>query len=109
MSVKLLLFFSAVCFTIVGVILFLANRRGWDFLNSTCKAVPAPKVKDKSRRSKEIKEAALKEIAKAKARLAPGSEKSSEFLQALGESDPELLVSGVKKWLSEEGDGKLKK
>lgn len=109
MSVKLLLFFSAVCFAIVGVIYFLVYRRGWDFLNSTGKAGTVPEVKDKSRRSKEIKEAALKEIARAKARLAPGSEKSSEFLQALGESDPEFLASSVKKWLSEEGDDKLKK
>ena len=109
MSVKPLLFFSAVCFTIVGVILFMAHLRGWNFMNSTRKAGPVPEVKDKNRRSDEIKEAALKEIAKAKAKLAPGSEKSSEFLQALGESDPKLLVSGVKKWLSQEGDGKLKK
>ena len=109
MSVKLLLFFSVVCFIIAGAILFLAYRRGWDFLNSTGKAGPVPEVKDKNRRSKKIKDGALKEIARAKAKLAPGSEKSSEFLQALGESDPKLLASGVKKWLSEEGDGKLEK
>lgn len=109
MSVKLLLFFSAVCFIIAGAILFLAYRRGWNFLNSTGKAGPVTEVKDKSRRSEEIKDGALKEIARAKARLEPGVEKSSEFLQALGESDPEFLASSVKKWLSEEGDDKLKK
>lgn len=109
MSLALLLFFSAVCFIVAGAILFLAKQRGWDFLNQADEAEPVPEVNEKSRRSKEIKEVALKEIAKAKARLAPGSEKSSRFLQALGESDPKLLVSGVKKWLTEEGDGKLKK
>ncbi|VAX24095.1 hypothetical protein MNBD_NITROSPINAE04-1639 [hydrothermal vent metagenome] len=103
MSVKLLLVFSAVCFIAVGVIVYLVKTRGWDFLNQ------ATDARDKDLRSKLVKEAALKEIIKARKKLAPGSEKSSEFLQSLGKSDPELLVTSVKKWLSEEGDGKLEK
>lgn len=109
MSVKLLLLISAVCFTVVGAIYFLAYRRGSGSISSSGKAGSTRQPTDKTRRSKQLKVTALKEIAKAKAKLAPGSEKSSRFLQALGESDPKLLAEGVKKWLSEEGDGRLKK
>jgi len=107
--IKLLLLFSVVCFVIVGAIVYLVKTRGWDFLNTDGKKGSARDAKDKNRRSREIKEAAIKKVTKAQNKLAPGSEKSSEFLRSLGQSDPELLVAGVKKWLSQDGGGKLEK
>ncbi|VAX19347.1 hypothetical protein MNBD_NITROSPINAE03-321 [hydrothermal vent metagenome] len=107
--IKLLLFFSAVCFIVVGAIVYLAKTRGWDFLNAGGKEGQAPEVNVKNRRSEQLKKGVLKEVAEAKKKLAPGSEKSAEFFRSLGEKDPKLLAVSVKKWLSEEGDGKLEK
>ncbi|HEB73433.1 MAG TPA: hypothetical protein ENI77_12550 [Nitrospirae bacterium] len=107
--IKLLVLFSAICFIVVGVIVYLVKTRGWDFLNSNGETGQVADARDKDLRSRQIKHAALKEIGKAKNKLAPGSEKSSEFFRSLGQSDPKLLAGGVKKWLSQDGDGKLEK
>jgi len=107
--IKLLVLFSAICFIVVGVIVYLVKTRGWDFLNSDGETGQVAEVNDNSRRSEQLKKGVLKEVAEARKKLAPGSEKSAEFFRSLGEKDPKLLAVGVKKWLFEDGDGKLEK
>lgn len=105
MSIKVLLVLSVVCFAIAGLVFLIVSLRGAPTGKGSKR--PFPAVKKKTIGSKKMKAETVEAIARSKGKLKPEAARSVELLKAVGESDPKLIASKVKKWLSEEGGGKL--